>query len=96
MVPVLFWNSVLWRWFQTRIGLPMPSIGLGIAMLFVTLMQEQLTDPLLGALHSLRVPELREFLSAICFVLMMVESRRLVPIQKRAETIQGKPIEQKM
>lgn len=79
IVPLLYWRSVLWRWLQSSIGLPMPSVGLAIAMLLVTLTQDQLTEGVLGwSVPGLRVPELREFLSAICFVLLMWESRYLV------------------
>ena len=62
----------------------MPSLGLAVSMLLVTLMQEQITNNLLGTVHVLRVPELREFLSALCFVLIMVESRRLLPEPERS------------
>lgn len=79
IVPILYWSSASWRWCQSRIGLPFPSMGLAIAMLLVTLMQDQLTDVFLGRVPHLRVPELREFLSAICFMLLMLESRHLVP-----------------
>lgn len=79
VVPYLYWRSAIWRWFQSSIGLPMPSIGLAIAMLVVTLTQDQLTEGILGwSVPGLRVPEVREFLSTLCFVLMMLESRYLV------------------
>lgn len=78
VIPAMYWLWRPWRWFQSRIGLPMPSLGLAVAMLLVTLTQEQLTDRLIGTVTVLRVPELREFLSAICFLLMMTESRALL------------------
>ena len=95
-LPAMYWMWRPWRWFQSRIGLPMPSIGLAIAMLLVTLTQEQLTDRLIGTVTLLRVPELREFLSALCFLLMMTESRRLVSYAKdetHADTVRANPAE---
>ena len=83
VVPAMYWMWRPWRWFQSRIGLPMPSIGLAIAMLLVTLTQEQLTNSLIGTVRVLRVPELREFLSALCFLLMMSESRALLSERRR-------------
>jgi hypothetical protein len=77
VVPLLFWCEPIWRWYQSRIGLPFPSVGLGLAMLGVTLFQSQITDTLFGVVTGLRVPELRELLSALCFLLLMIESRRL-------------------
>lgn len=77
VVPLMYWNSKLWRWGQSGTGLPFPSVGLAVAMLLVTLMQDQLTNPLLGKLVTLRVAELRELLSALCFLLMTTESLRL-------------------
>ena len=79
VVPYLYWNSAFWRWFQSSIGLPMPSMGLAVAMGLVTLTQAQITDVFLGTVPALRVPELRELLSTMCFVLMMTESRYLAP-----------------
>ena len=45
-------------------------------MLLITLTQNQLTDPLLGQVPHLRVPELRELRSAGAFLMLMVESRQ--------------------
>ena len=62
---------------MTRCSLPDTSPTL---MLLITLTQEQITDPLFGRPDHLRVPELREALSALAFLLMMLESwRALVP-----------------
>ncbi len=81
MLPLLYWSEPIWQWFQSRLGLPFPSAGLGLAMLGVTLFQEQITDVLFGVIIGLRVPELRELLSALCFLLLMLESKRLA-VQK--------------
>ncbi|SDZ20174.1 hypothetical protein SAMN05444004_107137 [Jannaschia faecimaris] len=77
VVPLLYWFEPIWRWYQSRIGLPFPSVGLGLAMLGVTLFQEQITDTLFGVVSGLHVPEIRELLSALCFMLLMLESKRL-------------------
>lgn len=96
VVPFLYWRSALWRWFQGAIGLPMPSVGLAVAMLIVTLTQDQLTYGVLGwSVPGLRVPEVREFLSTICFVLLMIESRHLVswPKARERQRTDGLPAE---
>ncbi|MDJ0858020.1 MAG: hypothetical protein QNJ03_03000 [Dinoroseobacter sp.] len=77
VVPVLYWSSPIWRWHQSRLGLPFPSVGLAIAMLFVTLCQHEITDVLFGSVPGLRVAELRETLSALCLFLIVVEARKL-------------------
>ena len=76
-MPLLYWIGPVWRWVQSRMGIPIPSLGLSLAMLGITLFQEQVTDNLFGVIPGFRVPELRELLSALCFVLMMIESRAL-------------------
>lgn len=77
VMPLLYWIEPVWRWVQSRMGIPIPSLGLSLAMLGITLFQEQVTDNLFGVIPGFRVPELRELLSALCFVLMMIESRAL-------------------
>jgi hypothetical protein len=76
-VPLLYWKAPIWRWYQSRLGLPFASAGLSLAMLAVTLFQPQLTDALFGVVPGLRVAELRETLSALCLLLLVVESQRL-------------------
>jgi hypothetical protein len=78
VVPLLYRYSMFFRQLFRALGLPIPGAGLAIAMLVITLTQEQLTDPLLGKVIRLRVPELREFLSSVAFLLLMVESRRFL------------------
>lgn len=85
IIPLLYWSEPIWRWFQSRIGLPLPSVGLSIVMLGVTLFQEQVTDTVLGVVPGLRVAELRELLSALCFLMMMVESRGLAARQPQTK-----------
>ena len=77
VLPLLYWFEPVWRWVQSRLGIPIPSVGLSFAMLGITLFQEQVTDSLFGVIPGFRVPELRELLSALCFVLMMIEARAL-------------------
>lgn len=77
VVPLLYWKIPIWRWYQSRLGLPYASAGLSLAMLAATLFQPQLTDTLFGTVSGLRVAELREMLSALCLLLLVVESHRL-------------------
>lgn len=77
VLPLLYWFEPVWCWVQSRLGIPIPSAGLSLAMLGITLFQEQVTDSLFGVIPGFRVPELRELLSALCFGLMMIESRAL-------------------
>ncbi len=77
VVPALYWIDPIWRWFQSRLGLPFPSLGLALAMFVVSLFQPELTDRFIGDVPGLRVAELRETLSALCFLLLMWESRTL-------------------
>ncbi|MEP1356296.1 MAG: hypothetical protein ABJX32_04250 [Tateyamaria sp.] len=88
VVPLLNRISRFFAQIFGRTGLPIPGAGLAVGMLFITLTQEQLTDSLLGQVHRLRVPELRELLSAIAFLLLMIESYRfLVPKFSAAESV---------
>jgi hypothetical protein len=83
VVPLLYWKIPIWRWFQSRLGLPFASAGLSLAMLAATLFQPQLTDTLFGTVSGLRVAELRETLSALCLLLLVVESKRLTSSDHR-------------
>ena len=85
VAPLLHATSRFFRQVFNLIGLPIPGAGLAICMLLITLTQEQLTAPLLGSVHTLRVAELREFLSAIAFLLLMIESKRYLIPSKEAD-----------
>ncbi|KZY02991.1 hypothetical protein A3721_03900 [Sulfitobacter sp. HI0023] len=78
VVPVLDRYVPLCRQVFRAIGLPIASAGLAIGMLATTLFQDQLVYSFSDGLPGLRVAELRELLSALAFLLMMMESRELV------------------
>ncbi|WP_133175987.1 hypothetical protein [Yoonia sediminilitoris] len=58
------------RW----LGIPLPSIGLSIAMLLITLYQGQIVYAFFDPVIFLLIPEVREFFSATAFLLMMLQS----------------------
>lgn len=76
VVPLLYKYSLVLRQLFRMIGLPIPSFGLAIGMLFITLGQEQVVFKFTDGVVGLRIPELRELLSAVAFVLLMRESWR--------------------
>ncbi len=76
VVPVIYRFSPFFRQVFRAISLPVASAGLAIGMLLITLSQEQIVYRFSGGLPGLRLPELREFCSAIAFLLMMIESHR--------------------
>lgn len=82
VVPLLNRYTLLFRQFFARIGLPVPSAGLGLGMLLISLMQSvivhQFIAPFDSSLPRLRLPEPRELLSALAFLLLMLETRKLV------------------
>jgi hypothetical protein len=65
--------SVLFRRVFAAIGLPVPSAGLAVAMLVISLMQSVIVYKLIDPLPTLRLPEVRELLSALAFVVLMME-----------------------
>jgi cytochrome b len=65
--------SVFFRQVFSAIGLPVPSAGLAVAMLVISLMQSVIVYELIDPLPTLRLPEVRELLSALAFVVLMME-----------------------
>jgi len=86
IVPFVYVHFRFFRQVLTSLGLPIPCAGLAVGMLLITLMQEQITNPLLGQVYNLRVPELREFLSAIAFLFLMLDSFRFLR-PRRSEAV---------
>ena len=75
VLPLLYAVSPLMRDVLRSIGLPLPSRGMAIGMLLVTLYQDEIVFGLIESdLPALRLPEIREFLSATAFFLMMLLS----------------------
>lgn len=80
VVPVLNRASRFFAQVFRATGLPIPSAGLAVGMLFITLTREQVTESLGLGVSTLRVAELRECLSAVTFLALMAQSLRgLVP-----------------
>ena len=82
-VPVLDAAAPVFRGLFRSIGLPVPSRGLAIGMLLATLIQPVLVQPLFAQMPTLRVAEARELVSALAFVLLMLEIRAFVTATTR-------------
>lgn len=76
VAPMLRAVSPGFRQLFRAIGLPIPGAGLALGMLAVSLFQDQIVYQFTDGLPALRMPELRELMSAMAFLLLMVESRR--------------------
>ncbi len=87
-VPLLDRYSALFRQIFSAIGLPVPSPGLAVAMLVITLMQSVIVYKFIDPLPTLRLPEARELLSALAFVVLMLECKALVGRQRAVEVRQ--------
>lgn len=66
-----FWDRLF-----DRLGLPLPSPGLAIGFLIVSLFHDWTVYRVLPATSGLRMAELRELLSAVAFLLLTYESWR--------------------
>lgn len=82
VLPVLFAMFKTIRQIVRTVGLPVPSWGLAVMMFIITLFQDQIIIPVFGNLTALRVAELREFLSAGAFLMLMLQSQRHM-VQRR-------------
>ena len=65
-----FWNRVL-----ANIGLPIPSLGLALAILPISLTHYYTIGVLMELTGNLRISELREFLVSIAFLMLAFECR---------------------
>ena len=89
-VPLLDRFAPFFRQLFAAIGLPVPSAGLAVAMLVISMIQsvivykfiDPFTDP---SLPVLRLPEPRELLSALAFFVLMMEVWVLVGLQAPAD-----------
>jgi hypothetical protein len=78
VVPLLDHVSRFFRQVFLAIGLPVPSAGLAVAMLLISLMQSDVVYLFTDPLPTLRIPEAREVLSALALLVLMLEIRVLV------------------
>ena len=77
VLPLLYqWVADLRR-IVVATGFPLPSAGLAVGMVLASLMQEPLVTRVFVPVGGLRVAEIREFLSALCFLLLMYEVGKL-------------------
>jgi hypothetical protein len=76
VVPLLYHISRTCRQLLRWTGIPIPSVGLSIGMMLITLFQSQIVLAVLEPVHGLRLPELRELLSATAFLAIMRQSCR--------------------
>lgn len=94
-VPLLDRFAPFFRQLFAVIGLPVPTAGLAAAMLVITLMQSVIVyrflDPFAPPFPWLRLPEPREMLSALAFLVLMLEVWVLVARRVPAQTPQDAP-----
>jgi len=76
VLPVLRETNLFCRKLFHFIGLPLPSVGLAIGFLLVSMLHDWTVYRVFDPLPTLRIAELREFLSALGFALVMYESRK--------------------
>lgn len=74
IIPLLYHMSRTSRQVMRWAGLPIPSIGLAIGMLLITLYQDQIILAVFDPVPRLRIPEMREFFSAAAFLALMRQS----------------------
>ncbi len=74
VLPFLVWRYRCWRQLTGWLGLPLASTGLAIGFLLVSGIHDWTVYRVLPASSGVRAPELRELLSAFCFVLLIAES----------------------
>ncbi len=73
LLPFLAWRYRFWRQVTGWLGLPLASTGLAIGFLLVSGIHDWTVYRILPDSSGVRAPELRELLSAFCFVLLIAE-----------------------
>ena len=73
VIPLLDRFSSTFRQIFLAIGLPVPSAGLAVGMLAISLLQSVIVYRFIDPLPTLRLPEARELLSALAFLVLMLE-----------------------
>ena len=76
LIPLAWHLSATARRVLLRLGLPVPSAGLAVAMTLSGLMLDPLVYAVIDPMPTLRLAEIREFLSEFAFLLMMVQAAR--------------------
>lgn len=76
LVPLAYHSAPPLRQVILRLGIPVPSAGLSIAMVIVGLMLDPLVFRLVAPLETLRLAEARETLAALAFLLLTWEVKQ--------------------
>jgi hypothetical protein len=77
ILPILTATSDFWRRALHWVGLPLASEGLAIGFLIASVMHDFTFARIMTTAPALRVAELRELVTGVCFLLMMVEQLRI-------------------
>lgn len=88
ILPTLAATSDIWRRALHWIGLPLASQGLAIGFLLASALHDFTFARITTITPVVRVAELREFVTGVCFLLMMVEQLRL----SRSRTTASRPL----
>ncbi|MBI4536236.1 MAG: hypothetical protein HY708_08150, partial [Ignavibacteriae bacterium] len=84
VLPVLKHSFAFFRKLFGFIGIPIPSPGLAVGFLIISMIHSWTVYELVAPMPFLRIAELREFLTAIGFSVLMYESRLLMHGAARA------------
>jgi hypothetical protein len=75
--PALTWMHEFWLKLMDKLGLPIASPGLAVGFLLTSMIHDWTVYRVLPV-TLVSIGELRELLSSICFLLLMIESRQLL------------------
>lgn len=87
VLPILAATSDFWRRALHWVGLPLASEGLAIGFLIASLMHDFVFVRIMSVPPALRVAELRELVTGVCFLLMMVEQLRMSKSRATADDL---------
>ena len=73
ILPLLKTMSPFWNRFTDKVGLPLPSLGLAISFLIVSLIQKRMIWKLIPTSRGMPVIEMRELLTSLGFLLLLLE-----------------------
>ncbi len=76
--PVLQKLHPFWRSLFSVLGLPLPSLGLSIGFLMISLLQKKVIWHFLPASRPIYIKEIRELLTALGLLLLLFEYRRIL------------------
>ena len=91
ILPILAHYNVFFHKLLDIVGLPVASMGLAIGFLIISLIHNWTVYNILKALPYLQIDELREFLSAVAFAVLLYETSLLVEKSSKSDK-QGKKL----